>query len=127
LHVPGETPLVDGWRVIVRPEKPGVVPRGQRGWEAWLDAEAVGRGLLLRPRRPGERFQPQGLRGHSVKLNEFMIDQKVHRDDRAGWPLLEGENGLAWVCGLRVDERVAVRAGTQAVWHVRFVHEREQE
>lgn len=120
LHVPGETPLAGGWRVIVRAEVSGAVPGAQRGWEAWLDAEAVGRRLFLRPRRPGERFQPQGLGGHSVKLNEFMIDRKVHRDDRVGWPLLEGENGLAWVCGLRVDERAAVKAETEAAWNVAF-------
>jgi tRNA(Ile)-lysidine synthase len=127
LHVPGETPLAGGWRVIVRLAEPGAVREGWSRWEAWLDAKASGGRLLLRPRRPGDRFQPRGLGGHSVKLNEFMIDQKVHRDDRAGWPLLEGENGLAWVCGLRVDERVAVSTSTQAVWHVRFVRELEQE
>ena len=87
--------------------------RGKRGWTPRLWGC-----VFLRPRAPGERFQPQGLGGHSVKLNEFMIDRKVHRDDRAGWPLLEGENGLAWVCGLRLDERAAVGRNTEAVARV---------
>ena len=129
LQVPGETRLAGGWRVIVRlaqSSAPGGthgVYDGEGRWDAWLDAEAVGARLLLRPRRPGDRFQPQGLGGHGVKLNEFMINEKVPRDARAGWPLLEGQNGLAWICGLRVDERAAVRPDSRTVWHVCFVRE----
>jgi len=154
LKAPGVTPLAGGWRVIVRMEEgfhPGspttVVADGVSEvavkfqpsesrilcgvggkvgrWEAWLDAEAVGARLVLRPRWPGDRFQPRGLGGHTMKLNEFMINEKVPRDVRAGWPLLEGEYGLAWVCGLRVDERAAARPDSQRVWHVRFVRDVE--
>jgi tRNA(Ile)-lysidine synthase len=126
LCAPGVTLLDGGWRVIVRQEQTrgagencGSVGR----WEAWLDAGAAGSGLILRPRRPGDRFQPQGLGGHTVKVNEFMINRKVPRDARAGWPLLEGANGLVWVCGLHLDERAVVREDSRAVWHVCFVHE----
>ena len=103
----------------------GGVGGRERRWEAWLDAEVVGTSPVLRPRRPGDRFQPRGLGGHSMKLNEFMINEKVPRDARAGWPLLEGAYGLAWVCGLRVDERAAARPESQRVWHVRFVRDIE--
>jgi tRNA(Ile)-lysidine synthase len=132
LTAPGVTLLAEGWRVIVRLEKGSQSllevasdpDRGSRGaagglWEAWLDEEAVGPRLVLRPRRPGDRFLPQGLAGHSVALHEFMINQKIPRDARAGWPLLEGSRGLAWVCGLRVDERAVVTAESRRVWHVR--------
>jgi tRNA(Ile)-lysidine synthase len=133
LSAPGVTILPEGWRVVVQREQgPAMSPStwapfqngqdvapGER-WEAWLDAGAVGPRPVLRPRRPGDRFLPQGLRGHSVRLSEFMINEKVPRDARASWPLLAGDLGLMWVCGLRVDERALVRAGTRDVWHVRF-------
>ena len=89
-------------------------------WTAFLDADAVGDALILRPRAPGDRFCPQGLAGHSVKLNEFMIDAKIARDARSGWPLLVGRAGIAWVCGLRLAEPAAIGPDTAEVWHVRF-------
>jgi hypothetical protein len=61
------------------------------------------------------------LGGHSTRLTEFMINVKVPKDARAGWPLLIGKSGIAWVCGLRVDERAVVRPTTRDVWRVTFV------
>lgn len=143
LNAPGVTLLGGDWQVIVTlmesrdVETGGVCGarswggggiRGSEGrWEAWLDAEATGTRLVLRPRQPGDRFRPQGLGGHSVKLNEFMINEKICRDARAGWPLLEGANGLVWVCGLRLDEQAVVKKDSHIVWHVRFVREAERE
>jgi len=90
-------------------------------WRAFLDAEGVGERLWLRTRRPGDRFQPQGLGGHTVKLGDLMTNQKVPRPARNRLPLLESERGIVWVCGLRVDECACVRGDTQRVLALRFV------
>jgi tRNA(Ile)-lysidine synthase len=144
---PGPGPRVDGWLPLRTPGDPrleagALTPIG-RGWQvrieqvsgaevapayaanadpwtAYLDAGAVGAQLALRPRRPGDRFQPLGLGGHSARVNEFMINVKVPAADRAGWPLLVGSAGIAWLCGLRVDARAAIGPATQSVWRVRF-------
>jgi tRNA(Ile)-lysidine synthase len=122
LIVPGVTPIEDGWRVVVEGADPAELPLapGDQPWQAWLDADATGPELTLRPRLSGDRFQPQGMAGHGMKLNEFMINAKVPRADRGGWPLLIGRQGIAWVCGLRVDERAAVTASSRRVWRVRL-------
>jgi len=125
LSAPGITPLADGWQVEVSLVQRDALPLGFDAnpdpWTAWLDADAVGSEPLLRPRAAGERFQPQGLGGHSVWLNEFMINAKTPRAARARWPLLVGRCGIAWVCGVRIDERAAVHEVTAAVWRVRFL------
>ncbi len=129
LAAPGETELTGGWRcTIIRVER-AALPEGfvvsQDPWTACLDAAAVGWPLILRPRRAGDRFQPQGMAGHTMKLNEFMINVKLPRERRSGWPLLVSPTGIAWVGGLRVAEWAAVRDATHAVWIVRLRRDQE--
>jgi len=124
LHTPGVTPIGEGWRVRVDLWSLAEVAQAYAvnadPWTAYLDAGVVGSQLALRPRQPGERFQPLGLDGHSARVNEFMINAKVPASDRAAWPLLIGAAGIAWLCGLRIDARSAIQPATQRVWQVRF-------
>jgi tRNA(Ile)-lysidine synthase len=124
LSAPGTTELPGGWRVHTAVVPVAELPPGFRQnddpWTAYLDAAALGPHPSLRPRQPGDRLHPLGLGGHSVRLNEYMINHKVPAAARPGWPVLEGERGIAWVCGLRVDEGAAVRPDTVCVWEVRF-------
>lgn len=123
LSAPGITTLGGDWLVSVRRLAASELPAGwdenRDPWTAWLDADAVGDEMILRPRQPGDRFRPHGLGGHSTKVNEFMINLKVSRDLRASWPLLAGQQGIAWLCGLRVDEHARVQPDTHWVWEVR--------
>jgi tRNA(Ile)-lysidine synthase len=131
LAAPGETAIDGGWRVEISAGGVGALPKdrgaGADQWVAFLDADALGLGFVLRPRQPGDRFQPQGLGGHSTKLNEFMINAKVPQGARAGWPLLCGAAGIVWVCGLRVAEWAIVRPETRAFWVVRFISPTESQ
>jgi tRNA(Ile)-lysidine synthetase-like protein len=124
LHAPGVTEIGRGWQVIARQLRRDELPADYIAdtdpWTAFLDADPVGDALTLRPREPGDRFSPLGLAGHSTKLNEFMIDAKIARDARSGWPLLVGRGGIVWVCGLRLAETAALGPDTVEVWHLRF-------
>jgi len=91
-------------------------------WTAYLDAARLGPHLGLRPRRPGDRFQPLGMGGQQVQVADFMIDVKIPRRWRDHIPLLvhdppggapDGE--IAWVSAWRIDERVKITAGTGRV------------
>lgn len=118
------TDIGGGWRVRVAlvsgAEVAPTYAANTDPWTAYLDADSVGPQLAVRPRQPGDRFRPLGLGGHSTRVNEFMINAKVPAADRAGWPLLVGAAGIAWLCGLRVDARSAIGPATQRVWRVRF-------
>lgn len=124
LLVPGRTDLGEGWRAEIIAADRRALPADLTAadpWTAFLDACAVGAELTLRPRLPGDRFQPQGMAGHRMKLNEFMINIKLPKALRERWPLLVGAGGIAWVCGLRVAAWAAVTAHTEAVWIVKLV------
>jgi tRNA(Ile)-lysidine synthase len=124
LSTSGWTDIGRSWRVSVELLSAADVAQAYAvnadPWTAYLDADSVGPHLALRPRQPGDRFQPLGLGGHSARVNEFMINVKVPAADRAAWPLLIGAAGIAWLCGLRVDARSAIGPATQRVWQVRF-------
>ncbi|MBI3242361.1 MAG: tRNA lysidine(34) synthetase TilS [Chloroflexi bacterium] len=66
--------------------------------------------LTIRARRPGDRFQPLGMNGHSMKLSDFMINQKIPVTERDRWPLLVSGETVLWVCGHRVSELVRAEA-----------------
>ena len=82
--------------------------------EAWLDADRLSFPLLARGVRPGDRFHPLGAPG-TRKLQDFLVDEKVPREDRPGILVIESAGEIAWVVGMRIDERFKVREDTTRV------------
>ena len=70
-------------------------------WTAYLDRSTLGDELILRSRRPGDRFQPLGMDRHK-KLQDFFTDSRVPRTWRDRVPLLASRCGIAWVVGYRI-------------------------
>jgi tRNA(Ile)-lysidine synthase len=78
-----------------------------------FDADKVGRKLLLRHWRPGDRFQPIGMKA-PLKLQDWFVNQKVPRERRRKLLVAVAENGdIFWVEGLRIGERFKVVAATR--------------
>lgn len=81
-------------------------------WRGVFDADRLHGPLMIRAWRAGDRFCPQGMKGRSKKLQDFFSDLKVGRADRRHIPLLVGTKGIAWIIGLRQDERYIVSEQT---------------
>lgn len=125
VRVPGET-LLPGcdWlltsAVVSRPDLPLDWEANTDPWRAYLDIGVVSAAPVLRTRRAGDRFQPLGMEGHTVRLADFLTNQKVPRAARDRLPLLAAGGEILWVCGWRVDERASVRQGTEGVVILHF-------
>jgi tRNA(Ile)-lysidine synthase len=87
---------------------------------ALLDYQTLQFPLKLRNFRPGDRFQPLGVKG-TQRLKEFFIDHKIPRFERPKIPLLLSGEMIAWVIGYRIDERFKVREKTQRVLKIEVV------
>jgi tRNA(Ile)-lysidine synthetase-like protein len=87
--------------------------------ECWLDAAAVGERLLVRWRRPGDRFQPLGMTA-SKRLQDFLVDAHVPREARARLPLVVADRGIAWVVGQRIADWARARPESEALLHLTF-------
>ena len=126
LHIPGRTPLPDSrWSVaaeiVDRNMLPPAALRHAQPWQAYLDYAVSGSQLLMRPRRSGDRFWPQGLGDKPTTLNHFMTNAKIPRAWRDTIPLLVSPQQLLWLAGWRIDERGKVTDKTTQVLVLSFV------
>jgi tRNA(Ile)-lysidine synthase len=140
LKVPGET-VTSGWRVeavvgegemfangspLPKPREAfcGGVEDGAnmsepRVFVQYFDHDRAGDELILRATQPGDRFQPLGLRG-SKKVREFMIDAGIPRSWRSRVPVVVNPDGVVWVVGCRIDERVKVTEAGRRILRLEF-------
>jgi tRNA(Ile)-lysidine synthase len=131
LPVPGEFELPGGWRLISRisaatSEALASALANHDPYQVDLDAETLqssANPLQLRSRRPGDRFQPLGLGGHSMKISDFFINSKLPRRARLQWPLLVCGETIAWVPGLRPSHEFRIRQGTYLLLHFQLVRD----
>jgi tRNA(Ile)-lysidine synthase len=75
--------------------------------------------LMIRARRPGDRFTPSGMPG-TVTLKDLFIDHKIPVSQRTVVPVLVAGDQVVWVAGHRVDARWAVPEANAPSWRVRI-------
>lgn len=86
-----------------------------RGNEVGIAAGIPELPLIVRNRRPGDRFRPLGAPGKR-KLQDFLVDRKVPRADREALPLVVDALGrIVWVPGQAVAEEFKVSASSKSV------------
>ena len=83
----------------------------EHGDTAVLDARAVRGVLCVRSWRPGDRYRPLGAPG-ARKLQDIFTDARVPRRLRTRVPLLLDEEGIIWLAGFRIAERVKITPAT---------------
>jgi tRNA(Ile)-lysidine synthetase-like protein len=123
--------LAPGWRlsmaeVAVEAWKEQADLAGSR-WSVFVDADRLTGPLAFRSRQRGDRFQPLGLGGHTARLSDFFVNEKVPAGQRDDWPLLVCGAAIVWVVGLRLDERFRVTAQSRRVLRLAMESELDQE
>jgi tRNA(Ile)-lysidine synthase len=99
---------------IVSISRPQVVPAVYNGTHEveYVDAERLGKQLVLRSWHAGDWFIPLGMKTKK-KLSDFFTDQKVPRYQKSAIPVLESDGSIVWVCGKRLDDRFKLTARTR--------------
>lgn len=92
-----------GWafRLSAVPRPENLVPQGPL--VAHFDPRRVVLPLVVRPPRAGDRLRPLGMEG-TKRVRDLLMEARVPRWERARWPLLCDERGIAWVVGVRVSD-----------------------
>jgi tRNA(Ile)-lysidine synthase len=88
--------------------------KAKNPYQAFIDYDKINKPLIIRNRRPGDRFHPLGLKG-SKKLQDIFVDQKVDIDDRDNIPVIDDGEKIVWVAGYRMSEEVKVTPKTRKI------------
>lgn len=86
---------------------------------AYFDVTKLKFPLVLRKWRFGDKFIPLGMRG-SRKLSDFFKDEKLSAAEKSQVRILESDGKIAWVVGMRIDERFKFDSGTDEVYVVKM-------
>jgi tRNA(Ile)-lysidine synthase len=125
LSIPGSVLIPEAGCVISAESPPGAAEPEQgaavgNGVVAAVRRDQLGQSLVVRNRRPGDRFRPVGLCG-SKKIQDLFVDRKVPRAERDGIPLVLDESGrIVWVAGHGIDDAFRVTDPSQAVLVLRL-------
>lgn len=127
LAIPGVTLLPEtDWQVVAdilpRSELRADELRHPDPWHIVMDLDVAGAELYLRRRRPGDRFQPLGMGGHTKTVAEFLVGEKIPHHVRDLLPVaVNAGDQIVWLAGWRLDERVRITETTARVLRLQFV------
>jgi len=116
INIPGKTGL-PGWQI--RADMVQEMVGDDNGLAASFDLAKVGKELMVRRRRPGDRFQPLGM-SQTKKLQDFMVDSRIPVSWRDRVPLICSPEQILWVVGWRIDDRVKVTEHTKDILLIKF-------
>ena len=121
VSVSGDTIVHEaGMKINAKILKEGLPDKTETGRDtAYFDISKFSGPLIIRNRRDGDFFCPQGMGGKRKKIKEYFIDLKISRREREKIPVLTSPEGIMWVIGYRGDERFRVTPETEKILEVR--------
>ena len=111
----GNVKLPNGTLSVERVER-AAIPCGS--FDAYIDADRLQGEVIARNPMQGDRFTPLGMTGTKL-LSDYLTDRKVPRFER-NMPVLCDGNGVVWVAGHTVDERMRVTADSDHILHYHY-------
>ncbi len=109
-----------GCVTIERRDPKGIGRLRRNGDMIFIDSAAVREGLVLRNREPGDLFAPIGMKGKK-KLKEYLIDEKIPREERDTLELIADGNEIVWIVGGRLSENYKITDKTLDAVVIKYI------
>ncbi|MFN2303176.1 MAG: tRNA lysidine(34) synthetase TilS, partial [Anaerolineales bacterium] len=120
LDIPCEFDLGNGWifKAELSLDKESArndLMKNQNPYQAWVNLKDRELKLLVRRRMPGDRIQPLGMDGRSMKISDLMVNEKIPRRARAGWPLVCSGEEIIWIPGIHIGNNFRITDRSQQI------------
>ncbi len=131
LNLPGQVTLAGGWKISCENWRLTSLAKEQAEenedqFQVWLDADQLPEVFELRCRQQGDHFSPLGMDGHSQKLSDFFVNEKLPQRARDRWPLLCVGDEIVWVPGFRPAHKHRLKMSTSRVIYFSVSHPPEK-
>ncbi len=98
--------------------KTQIIP--QKTYTKWFDYDKITASLFLRPRKPGDYLTINQQMGHK-SLQDYLVDQKIPKENRNSLYVLAMDHHVVWVPGLRISEYFKISEHTENILQVRVL------
>lgn len=85
---------------------------------ALIDATRATPPFTLRSLEPGDRFQPYGMQGTRL-VSDYLTDRHRSRIDKLAQLVVCDKEGIIWLCGETISQRVALTSQTTEILEFR--------
>ncbi len=121
-----EYDISPNWKLMITPlqfnkDLMNSIKNNPDRYTAYVDASQIG-DLFIRSTSEGVRFSPLGMDGHTVKLSDYFINQKVPRREREKWPILFSDHEIIWVIGYQISEKYQICEETKQILKISIQH-----
>lgn len=101
----------------IKKRVPKALKSNKNGMIARFDLEKLVQPLYIRSIENGDRFTPYGMRG-SKKVGNYLTDKKIQPIFRDEIAVVCDKNGIIWIIGHQIDERVKIDTRTKKVLEI---------
>jgi tRNA(Ile)-lysidine synthase len=120
IDLPGEIRIGQTWQLkawIGEDRKAGYAAAlsNDNRYAAWISGDQVESSLTVRKRQRGDRFQPLGMGGHTMKLADYFINKKLPKRAREKWPLICAGDTIVWIPGYQVNHHYRLTDETKKI------------
>jgi tRNA(Ile)-lysidine synthase len=91
-----------------------IIKNNKDAYTAYVNANNID-DLYIGKMSGGDRFSPLGMKGHTIKVSDYFINQKVPRNERENWPILYSNHEIIWVVGYQISDEYQINRETKRI------------